>query len=399
MTPAPDGGQRPRLVTTAFVTLVASGLFYSTAVGVMIPVLPLYVVDELGASALAVGLAVGAFSATALLLKPVAGRAADRWGRRALLVAGSAAFTLVVGAHLLVSQYWVLVLLRVLLGAAEAVTFVAGVAALTDLAPAERLGEAISYDSVGLFVGIAAGPAIGEWLLGQGGFRAAWLGAVALAAVATLLAARLPALPAQAAEGERVPLVWRPLVAPGAAFVAGMLGSAGFLGFVVLHARDIGMAGAGGALFTFGTVVVGCRLLFATLADRVPAARLSGVALTAGAAGLATVATWQAPGGVFLGAALLGVSSAFLTPAFYRVLMTVVPASQRGSGAAAFGIMVDLGLGGGPILFGLIAGVSSITTAFAAGAALALVAAVLTLRAGSRGRAQAGPTEHSSTAT
>ena len=183
---------RPRLITPAFVTLIASGLCYSTAVGVMIPVLPLFVVDELGASATAVGVAVGLFSVTALLLKPVAGRAADRWGRRALLVGGSALFTIVVAGHLLVSEYWALVGLRVLLGAAEAVTFVAGVAALTDLAPPERLGEAISYDSVGLFLGIAFGPIIGEWLLGQGGFPTAWAGAVALGGAATLLATRLP---------------------------------------------------------------------------------------------------------------------------------------------------------------------------------------------------------------
>jgi MFS family permease len=391
MTPVAGGGPRPRLLTPALVTLIASGLCYSTAVGVMIPVLPLFVTDELGATATAVGVAVGLFSATALLLKPLAGRAADRWGRRALLVAGSALFTVVVAGHLLVSEYWALVLLRVLLGAAEAVTFVAGVAALTDLAPPERLGEAISYDSVGLFVGIATGPAIGEWLIGQGGFPAAWAGAVALGGVATLLATLLPALPAQAVPGDRVRLAWRPLVAPGAAFVAGVLGAAGFLGFVALHARDIGMAGAGGALFTFGAVVVGCRLVFATTADRVPAARLSGVALAAGAAGLAVVAAWQEPAGVLLGAALLGLSSAFLTPAFYRVLMTRVPAAQRGSGAAAFGIMVDLGLGGGPLLFGLIAGRSSITAAFAAGAALALIAAILTLRAAARGPALAAP--------
>lgn len=383
---------RPRLITPAFVTLIASGLCYSTAVGVMIPVLPLFVVDELGASATAVGVAVGLFSVTALLLKPVAGRAADRWGRRALLVGGSALFTIVVAGHLLVAEYWALVGLRVLLGVAEAVTFVAGVAALTDLAPPERLGEAISYDSVGLFLGIALGPVIGEWLLGQGGFPAAWAGAVALGGAATLLATRLPALPAQTVPGDRVRLVWRPLLAPGAAFVAGVLGGAGFLAFVSLHAREIGMAGAGGALFTFGLVVVVCRLVFARTADRVPGARLSGLALAAGAAGLALVAVWQDPAGVFLGAALLGVSSAFLTPAFYRVLMSRVPVSQRGSGAAAFGIMVDLGLGGGPLLVGLIAARSSITVAFAAGAALALVAAVLTLRAGARGPApQAAP--------
>ncbi len=70
-------GSRPQLITTA-VVLIVSGLCFSTAAGVMIPALPLFVIDELGATATAVGAAVGLFSATALLHKPVAGRAADR---------------------------------------------------------------------------------------------------------------------------------------------------------------------------------------------------------------------------------------------------------------------------------------------------------------------------------
>lgn len=386
-----DGRQMPRLLTPAFVTLTASELLYFTALGVMIPVLPLFASDELDASATAVGAAVGVFSVSALLLRPVAGRAADRWGRRELMIVGAALFTIVVGAHLLVSTYWALVVLRVLLGVAEAVYFVAGVAALTDLAPPERLGEAISYNSIGLFLGIALGPALGEWMLGLGGFAAAWVGAAALGMGAAMLASRLPPLtPGREAGTPRAPLLPRPLVAPGLAFVTGVLGGAGFLAFASLHARDLAMTGAGGVLFAYGAIIVICRLLFASTTDRVPASTLSAAALAACALGLATMSAWATPVGLFLGAAALAVGAAFLTPAFYRVLMTRIPPSQRGGGAATFSIMVDLGLGGGPIIFGLIAGSGSITSAFAVGAALALTAAVLMLQAGMRGQAPQG---------
>ena len=151
------------------------------------------------------------------------------------------------------------------------------------------------------------------------------------------------------------------------------------------------MAGAGGALFTFGTVVVGRPGVRRGPPTSYCAAGCPGPAGGLGAAGLAVVAVAAGPWPGASAARPCSVSSAFLTPAFYRVLMTRVPASERGSGAAAFGIMVDLGLGGGPLLFGLIAARGSITTAFAAGAALALAAAV-TLRAGARGPApQAAP--------
>ena len=154
-----DGGP---LLTPAFITLTLSELAYFTALGLMIPVVPLFATDSLAVGSAAVGVAIGAFSITALLLRPLAGWVADRWGRRRLMVAGALLFSAVIAAHLLVTQFWVLLGLRVLLGVAEAAFFVAGVAALADLAPAERLGEALSYNALGLYLGITAGPALGD---------------------------------------------------------------------------------------------------------------------------------------------------------------------------------------------------------------------------------------------
>jgi MFS family permease len=50
------------------------------------------------------------------------------------------------------------VILRLLLGMAEALYFVAGFAALADLAPPGRAGEAQSFNSLAVYVGIATGP-------------------------------------------------------------------------------------------------------------------------------------------------------------------------------------------------------------------------------------------------
>jgi predicted MFS family arabinose efflux permease len=71
-------------------------------------------------------------------------------------------------------------LLRLLLGVAEAAFFVASIAALMDLAPPSRIGEAISYNSLGLYLGLAFGPPLGELLGRMAGLNAAWYGAAAL---------------------------------------------------------------------------------------------------------------------------------------------------------------------------------------------------------------------------
>ena len=77
-----------------------------------------------------------------------------------------------------------------MLGVAEAFFFVAAFAALADLAPPGRAGEALSFNSLALYLGIALGPLLGELMLDLGGSRRP-VAAAALALLATVLAAAL----------------------------------------------------------------------------------------------------------------------------------------------------------------------------------------------------------------
>src|SRR4051812_40843142 len=72
------------LMTPAFVALMLSDLAYFSSSGVLIAVTPLFAVGPLGAGAGGVGVAMGAFSVSTLILRPWAGRWSDRRGRRLL---------------------------------------------------------------------------------------------------------------------------------------------------------------------------------------------------------------------------------------------------------------------------------------------------------------------------
>src|SRR3954452_19393260 len=144
-----------RLFTAAFISLSLSDLAYFIAAGVLIGVTPFFVAGPLAAGPAGVGLALGACSLSTLVLRPLAGRWTDRHGRRPLLIGGAGLFTVLVVGHLLVTGLPWLLVLRLLMGGAEALYFVAGFAALADLAPPGRAGEALSYNSLALFVGIA----------------------------------------------------------------------------------------------------------------------------------------------------------------------------------------------------------------------------------------------------
>jgi len=366
------------LFTPAFVALTLSDLAYFTAGGALIGVTPFFVTGPLGAGPAAVGLAVGAFSLTTLVLRPLAGRWADRHGRRPLLIGGALLFALLVVGHLLVTDLAWLVVLRLLLGVAEALYFVAGFAALADLAPPGRAGEALSYNSLALYVGIATGPVLGQALLGRGGFPLVWVGAGTLLAVAALLASRVPeTLEPASGPSSPAPLIHPAALVPGIGLLIGVAAVGGFLAFAALHAARLGLDLWSTVLGVFGLVVVACRILFATLPDRVPPLRLAAAALGASGAGLVLLASVPAAWSLFAGATLLGIGTAFLTPAVFAAIFSRVPASQRGSAAGTASVFIDLGLGGGPVVLGLVAAAGGIPAAFLAAAGLAAAGAVL----------------------
>lgn len=377
MTVAPE-----RLFTPVFVLLALCELAYFTAAGLTIPLTPLFAEGEFGATELWVGITVGAFAVSTVALRPFAGRLSDRRGRRLLLIAGALLCAATLAAHAVAPNLAILIGLRLVLGVAEAFFFVAAFAALADIAPRGRAGEALSFNSLALYLGIALGPLLGEWLLDAGGFTLAWMGGAVLAAAAGGLALVIgETAPPREVDAPPTPLFHPAALGPGLAIFAGTAAMGGFLAFVALHARDVGMASSGPALLLFGMVVVVSRIAFARLPDRLPPARLIAAALGVAAVGMGVASIVNSTPGLLFGAALLGIGMALLTPAVFAATLARVPASERGSAMATVSVFIDIAFGVGPILVGFVAGIGSIPAGFASvGAVAALAAVVVALR-------------------
>jgi len=378
--PAPDSSSRDRLLTPAFVRLAMADLAYYTAVGVSIYALPLYVTGPVGSDKAGAGLAFGAFTVSALVLRPFAGRLSDIRGRRPLLLGGallcSAGMVLTASADTLP----VVVALRLVLGVAEAAFFVASVAALADLAPPSRMGEALSYNSVGLYLGLALGPPLGELLVSVVGFGAAWYGAAGLSLLAAVILHGMgeTRVPRSAANGP-ARLIHRKAIAPGIGFLTSIVAMGGFLAFASLHAGAVGLATSSVPLFMYGIVVVVCRIAFAKVPDRLPALALGASALAVIASGLTVTAVWSAPAGLILGATVVAFGVTFSTPAFFAAIFATAGPAERGAASGTASGFIDLGLGVGPILLGFVAQNAGIPWAFGVAASVALAGSVWTL--------------------
>ena len=370
-----------RLFTPAFIALTFSELAYFTAGGLVIGVTPFFVTGPLGSDEAGLGLVAGAFGVTTLALRPFAGRLSDRRGRRPLLIGGALVFALVVLAHAVTSSFPVLIGLRVLLGVAEAFYFVAGYAALADLAPPGRSGEALSYNSLALYLGIAFGPALGQLLVDTGGFAAAWAGGSALCLLAAALALRMPETATRLAPGEPESggLIHRAAVGPGLALFSGVAAMSGYLLLAGKHAEAMGVDAWSLTFLVFGGVVVGLRVLFAWLPDRLPPMRLGAASLAMVAGGLAAVATLPGYAGLLAGTIAIAGGVAFMTPALFAATFARVAPEERGLASGTATLFIDLGFSGGPFVAGLVAAAQGFPAAFALSGAIALAGAIGTV--------------------
>jgi predicted MFS family arabinose efflux permease len=268
--------------------------------------------------------------------------------------------------------------LRLVQGVREAAFYVAGFAMLADLAPPSRMGEALSYNSLGLYLGIALGPPLGEVLLKAWGYDAAWFGAAVLAGLAVLLSMAIGEPEREQGEVGHGALVHRPAIPISLGFCSSLAAMGGFLAFATLHAKDIGMRNPSLALLIYGGIVVLSRVAFARVPDRLPSLPLGAVSLSALGAGLLVAAIWQAPVGLVLGAVVMAVGMTFSTPAFFSAVFATAKPSERGAAAGTATAFMDIGLGFGPIALGVVAAAGGIPWAFVAGAGIAFAGSAWT---------------------
>ncbi len=390
----PQSPQPPeRVITRQFLTVVVAGLFYFFSLGMLLPIVPLFVAGPLGGSELAVGILVGSFSIGAVLIRPFAGRIGDRMGRKVLIVGGALVVAISVGLYLLVTGPEMLLAARLIGGVGEAAFFVGAGTMITDLAPPSRRGEAISYWSVAVYSGLAFGPALGEFVLDETHFNRVWV----LALVFALLSAVIgmftteTVVPAPSG-GAPAPLINRSALTPGFVLFLGMIGLAGFAAFMPLYVSDVGLEDSSSVFLLYGCTILLVRILGAKIPDRIGPLRAGTLSTAAAAAGLIVIAFVETKVGLYLGTIIFSIGMSLLYPSVLTLALTGVPDSQRGSAVGTISSFFDLSQGIGAAVLGVSVKMGGYRAGFSL-AALSAVAALVLLRSGIDPRTR-GPVDH-----
>jgi MFS family permease len=351
------------------------------AVGAVLPVIPRFVHGPLDAGNVAVGVVIGSYAITGLLLRPFAGRLADHRGRKPTVLIGSLLVALGGFMYLLPLGVPGLIGARLVLGAGEGTVFTASSAWVVDLAPLDRRGRVIGLYGLSVWAGLSIGPLIGELILHASSYTVVWLFAGIVPLLGALIATRLPDPfhpVADPGEEEHHALIEREAVRPGAALALASIGYGTIAAFVVLHLEARGI-GHGATVFgAFATMVVLTRLVGGDLPDRVGPARVATAAALVEAAGLATIAVAQSLPAALAGALAMGTAFSLLYPSLSLIVVSRISDTRRGAALGTFTAFFDAGVGFGAPLAGAAAALTSYEGAFLLAAVIALASASMT---------------------
>ena len=332
---------------------IATLLFFVAFYMLLVP-LPPYLVAA-GLADWQVGLVLGSFGIAALVGRPVAGLAADRLGRRTVILAGVAVFAFgVIGVLLTDAVPW-LMAARILQALGYVAVSTAATARITDLAPPARQGATLARFGIAANVAMTLTPAAVDAALGtvtpEQVFLTAAMAAMLCGMMALTFGNRVASTP-DTAHDRRLWVLPPAIRQPWLAAVVMGVGFGVWLQFLPLLALRRGVEPAGLLYAVYGVAIILARLVTGPWQDRGCDRTLLVIGFTLFALGLGIFAFTAGLPSYLLATALVAAGGGIMHPLLMALHVRTMPPALRGRGVSTFYLGFDLGNGMGVWVLG-----------------------------------------------
>ena len=181
-------GRKPSLWTRDFVLLTLIQTIDLFTYNMITPVIAGYSLEQ-GIALSFSGILASAFAFAALAARPFSGFLADRFGQRRIVALSIAAALLVQIGYVVITNYTLIILLRVVHGVFYALFGTAIAALAAEAIPAGRQGEGMGWFGTSYVLANALGPALGVFLSSSFGFAAMFAVGAGITCVSLVLVA------------------------------------------------------------------------------------------------------------------------------------------------------------------------------------------------------------------
>ena len=359
MSAQPLPPQSSLAITLQIVSIVFYTFIAFLCIGLPIAVLPGYVHEQLGFSAIIAGLVIGSQYLATLLSRPMAGRMSDTLGTKRAIIYGLWGIVLSGALTLLstmlqsfpLTSLLILIAGRLLLGIAQGLIGVGSISWCMGQVGVEPTAKSIGWNGIASYGAIAIGAPLGVVMVAEYGFVSLGLALSALAAGALWLIRNKPSVPV--IRGERLSswAVFGKIAPYGTSLTLASIGYGTLTTFITLYYLNRGWTGAAYCLTVFGVCFILSRLLFISAIARFGGFASAIVCMSVETVGL--VMLWLAPSTAYalIGAGLAGFGLSLMYPSLGGEGIKKGPSSSRGSGLGAYAVFFDLALAiAGPLM-------------------------------------------------
>ena len=367
--------QKPALWNRNFVQCCISYFLMNFSFYMLMPTMPLYLVENLKIDTAEVGIVLSSYTIGLLCVRPFSGYLVDCFSRKFLYLFAFVLFALLFIGYFFAATMLTIMLVRFLQGGFMGMTSVSGNTITIDVIPSKRRGEGMGFYGLTINLAMSLAPLVAVAVYDRFNFQAVVMAGLVAAGigVGSVCLIRYPKrekVPRPPFSLDRFVLIKALPAALAYILVAvpyGMVTS-----FAVLYGKEIQVADPG-YFFIYMAIGVGTsRLISGRLVDRGKIHLVSVCSTLC----LLTVFTLFSlvhhPVAFFACALFIGIGYGVGVPAYQCLFVNVAPHHMRGTATSTYLTSFDLGVGIGMLSAGFIASYAGLSAAYFAGAVCCL---------------------------
>ena len=179
-----------KTLTRDFLLSFFAQIAFSSVFFTLIPTLPIYL-SRLKITEAEIGVLIGAFNVSSLILRPFVGRALLGARGKKFMMAGTLLFAITSLAYLLAKPFWPLFIVRVIQGIGLALFATASFTLIVQISPEVHRGQSLSLFYLAINIAFALAPSFGMFLINLYDPSVLFLACVGLSLVAFFISLQL----------------------------------------------------------------------------------------------------------------------------------------------------------------------------------------------------------------